>query len=87
MNPTHAWLLLVILSVASTSLASPASSGMVGTWLALPVLVIAWVKARLILRYYLGLAAAPGWSRGFSLVLAIYMLLMMGLAAMGNVAP
>ncbi|MCB1428142.1 MAG: cytochrome C oxidase subunit IV family protein [Nitratireductor sp.] len=88
MNPTRAWLALVALSAASTFLASPVLSlpGMTGAWLALPILLLAWAKARLILREYLGLATAPGWSRGFSLVLGLYMLLMMGLAIMGNLA-
>lgn len=47
---------------------------------ALVILGLAWMKAQVILRTYLGLAQAPSWSRGFALVLGLYMLGMMGLA-------
>ncbi len=46
----------------------------------LPILAIAYGKARIILRDYLGLAKAPGWSRGFALVLGVYILLVVILA-------
>jgi len=78
MNVTRAWLILVALSAASTALAW---SGHTGLPVALPILALAWGKARIILRDYLGLAKAPGWSRGFALVLALYMLALMGLTA------
>jgi hypothetical protein len=41
---------------------------------------LAWIKAQVILRVYLGLQNAPSWGRGFGMVLAIYMIGIMGLA-------
>ncbi len=75
-TPTRAWIVLIALSMGSTLIAISGQSGLVP---ALAILVLAWGKARVILRQYLGLAQAPGWSRGFSLVLAIYMIVAMGL--------
>ena len=81
MNPTIAWMLLVVLSACSTLVAM---SGWIGTAATIALLLLSWVKAQLILRHYLGLARAPGWSRGFATVLAFYMLILMGLAMTGN---
>ena len=77
-TPTRAWIVLIVLSMGSTVIAATGLSGLVP---ALAILALAWGKARVILRQYLGLAQAPGFSRGFSLVLAIYMILAMGLTA------
>lgn len=76
MSPTRAWALLVALSAASTALAA---SGLGGAALALPVFVLSGLKAHVILRDYLGLAAAPGWLRGFDLGLALLILAFAGL--------
>jgi hypothetical protein len=76
MSPTRAWAALVILSAGSTGLAVVEASGVLPV---LAVLALAWVKARIILRHYLGLGLAPAWSRGFGLALALYMILVMGL--------
>lgn len=77
-NPTRAWIFLIALSMGSTLIALSGQSGLLAS---LAILLLAWGKARVILRQYLGLAQAPGWSRGFSLVLAIYMIVAMGLTA------
>lgn len=76
MSPTRAWVLLVALSAASTVLAA---SGLGRAALALPVFVLSGLKAHVILRDYLGLAAAPGWLRGFDLGLALLILAFAGL--------
>jgi hypothetical protein len=74
-----AWGGLVALSLTSTLLSLP------GVWAHWPavsgitILVLAWLKARIILSQYLGLAAAPFWRRGFNFALAVLCLLMMGL--------
>ena len=81
MTPTQAWFALILLSVGSTAIAA---TGVSGLFAALAILALGWGKARVILRQYLGLARAPGWSRGFSLVLALYMLVAMGLTAMAG---
>lgn len=77
MTPTKAWMALILMSAGSTALAH---FGATGALAALAILALAWMKAQVILREYLGLAQAPGWSRGFALVLGLYMLGMMGLA-------
>ncbi len=74
---TKAWVLLLALSAASTVLAA---SGIGGAALVLPVLALSALKAHVILRDYLGLAAAPVWLRGFDLGLALLILAFAGLA-------
>jgi len=66
---TRAWIALLALSAITTTLAvvQPALT------------VLAWLKARVILARYLGLAAAPDWLRGFNLVLALYAILLLAL--------
>lgn len=77
----RAWFLLLALSLGSTVLAAglplpPAlATGL--------LLALAWAKARVILRHFLGLAAAPGWARGFSVVIAGYLALIFALAVAG----
>jgi cytochrome c oxidase subunit IV len=77
MTVTRAWIILVGLSALSTL---AAASGIEGRWLAAAVLVLAGVKARVILNHYLHLAQAPEIARGFSLVLGLVIALMIGLA-------
>jgi hypothetical protein len=74
---TKAWALLLALSAASTALAA---SGIGGAALALSVLALSGLKARVILRDYLRLAAAPGWLMGFDLGLTLLILAFAGLA-------
>ncbi|MCB1418405.1 MAG: hypothetical protein KDJ74_05140 [Notoacmeibacter sp.] len=50
-----------------------------GSIAAIPILMLAWAKARIILGYYLGMAKAPGWDRGLSLLLGLYILFLTGL--------
>lgn len=76
MTLTRAWILLVALSALTTI----AAAGLGGRWLALAVLPLAWAKAQLILNRYLQLSQAPAIARGFALVLALFMALMLGLA-------
>lgn len=81
MSVTQAWLSLIALSLGSTLLALFGASGI---WAALTILALAWIKAQLILRVYLNLQSAPGWGRGFALVLAIYMSVIMVLALLAG---
>lgn len=74
---TKAWAALLALSAASTALAA---SGVTGATLALPVLVLAGLKAHVILKDYLRLATAPGWLKGFDLGLTLLILAFAGLA-------
>ncbi|PYG33344.1 cytochrome C oxidase subunit IV family protein [Pelagimonas varians] len=77
MSVTNAWLTLIALSIGSTILAH---FGAAGIFASLAILTLAWIKAQVILRVYLGLQNAPSWGRGFGMVLAIYMIGIMGLA-------
>lgn len=74
---TKAWGWLVALSAASTVLAA---SGVTGVGLALPVLMLAGLKAHVILRDYLQLVTAPTWLIGFDLGLALLILAFAGLS-------
>lgn len=77
---TKAWLQLLALSAGSTLLAA---SGLGGFWLVAAVLLLAGLKARVILKDYLGLSVAPGWLRGFELGLSLLLLALAGLALAG----
>ncbi|WP_347265916.1 nitric oxide reductase F protein [Paracoccus sp. (in: a-proteobacteria)] len=78
---TRAWLALIGLSAVSTVIALVLprldANGLKAA--SAVILVIAWLKARVILSRYLGLAAVPAIGRGFGLVLALFMLAAIGL--------
>ncbi len=76
---TTGWLALLGLSLCSTAI-SLWSFG--ATWqgpAGAIILILAWLKARVILGRYLGLSAAPFWARGFGIALALYCALLLGL--------
>ena len=77
MTATQAWLALVALSGGSTLIAWWDGTGAL---VAVAILALAWAKAQIVLNVYLGLAQVPGWSRGFAIVLGLFMLAAMGLA-------
>lgn len=83
----RAWLWLVALSLGSTLIATAVSRGALeGRVLQIAgatILALAWAKARVILDRYLGLAAAPFWHRGFSIVLGLYCLGLLALYLIG----
>ncbi|PIP97738.1 MAG: nitric oxide reductase F protein [Rhodobacterales bacterium CG18_big_fil_WC_8_21_14_2_50_71_9] len=70
----RAWALLVALSLATTALTALIGDGAPHPALAGAVLALAGLKASVILRRYLGLAAAPLWRKGFETVLAALLL-------------
>ena len=74
---TKAWFQLVLLSAASvllaTGLADRAGAALAGSL----VLLLAWMKVRVILSRYLGLGQAPAWRSGFDLVLGLFCLLLL----------
>lgn len=76
---TRAWLALIALSGFSALAAAAISNGYDARVAGSIVLLLALIKARIILSYYLGLATAPSWRRGFNLVLAVFMLVALGL--------
>jgi hypothetical protein len=72
----RAWGLLVGLSVAGALITrAPDVTGSAAL-----ILAMAFVKARLILHHYLGLAGAPSWRRGFDMVVAGVCVLLAALA-------
>ena len=67
----HAWLALLLLSYGTLLVASSGTQGSV--WMAGGVLVLAGLKARVILARYLGLAASRFWMRVFDLVIGLFL--------------
>lgn len=75
----RSWGLLLIFSLASTAAALSIEAGLIGPLAGVAILLLAHLKARIILAAYLGLSAAPFWLRGFNLVIGLYMLLLLAL--------
>ncbi|RDD94252.1 hypothetical protein DTW92_17930 [Paracoccus pantotrophus] len=73
------WLWLLALIVATVVVAGV--SGMAATAL---LVVLAWLKARLILGGFLHLDRAPGWLGAFTVPLAIWLAVLWGLYAAGG---
>ncbi|AHB48257.1 nitric oxide reductase F protein [Hyphomicrobium nitrativorans NL23] len=67
----HAWLALLLLSYGTVLIASNGTQG--SAWMAGGVLVLAGLKARVILARYLGLSASRFWMRVFDLVIGIFL--------------
>lgn len=80
----RAWIALALLSLASTAIAQWDTAGAAQAVAGAAILTLANLKARLILSRYLGLASAPYWQRGFNLVIALYMGLLLALYLAGN---
>ncbi len=74
-----AWGGLVALGAATSLLAAVVGPPPIPLVAAAVVLALAWLKARVILRRYLGLAAAPSWRGAFDVAIAAYALLLFGL--------
>lgn len=75
----RAWLALIGLSLGSTLIALWHWPGALAALAGALILTLAWLKARIILARYLGLAAAPFWRRGFDIALAAFCLLLLAL--------
>lgn len=80
---TRTWGILIGLSLASTGLAVLVSRGHAGQAALAAILLLASVKAHLILKIYLGLGRIPRVLRGFDIVLGLTMIGMLGLALAG----
>jgi hypothetical protein len=78
-----AWAALVALSIGTVLTASLGASGDRGMLTAAGVLVLAGVKARVILTRYLGLAGSRFWTHTFDLAIGIFLALAFGLYAFG----
>lgn len=75
----RAWITLIGLSAVSTvvSIWSVPVEWQAAVGAAL--LGVAWLKARVILARYLGLAASPFWARGFGFGLSLLSIILLGL--------
>lgn len=75
----RAWMALMLLSGASTLVAILVTREIASTLAGVTILLLAWMKARVILSRYLGLWQAPSWRAGFDSVIALFCLLLVGL--------
>ncbi|WP_096787661.1 hypothetical protein [Rhodobacter sp. CZR27] len=79
----RAWLLLLLLSAASTAFAELAGAGLLDprglAWGGALLLGVTWLKSRTILGAYLRLDQTPAARRVFSGVLFLYLVLLAGL--------
>lgn len=83
MGLTRTWAVLMGLSGASTGLAALITEGGGGQVAMGAILLLAWIKAHLILKVYLGLHAVPQVLRGFDVALGLVVAVMLGLAVVG----
>jgi|GEM_PF-5352814 len=83
MTLTRTWGVLIGLSLASTLLAAVVSAGQAGQLATGAILLLAWIKAHLILKIYLQLGRIPNLLRGFDTLLGMTMIAMLGLAVAG----
>lgn len=75
--------MLIGLSLASTGLAALVSQGQTGQAALVVILLLAWIKAHLILRDYLNLGRSPVVLRGFDIALGLVLMAMLGLGLAG----
>lgn len=80
----EAWAALVVLSLGTVLIASNDGPGRTGAIAAGCVLVLAGLKARMILARYLGLAGSRFWTRSFDLAIGLFLGLSFALYLFGS---
>jgi hypothetical protein len=80
----EAWVALVVLSVGTALLATADTSSRGATVVAAGVLVLAGLKARVILARYLGLASTRFWTRAFDMAIGLFLALSFALYTFGS---
>lgn len=80
----EAWVALVVLSFGTVLLATAHGTGRGVTFLAAGVLVLAGLKARVILTRYLGLAGSRFWTRAFDMAIGLFLAIAFALHAFGS---
>lgn len=62
---THAWVLLSVITVVSWWLAPGHATGVAtaSTWISVAVIVLGFIKSRMIIRYFMEVRTAPRWLR------------------------
>lgn len=83
----RAWLLLLLLGAGSTLFAVLDLRGVAPAAVGGLILMLSWLKARIILSRYLGLWRAPTWRAGFDWVLGFFCLLLCGLYLVPEFVP
>jgi len=83
MGLNRTWAVLMALSIGSTGLAVAVTRGQGGRVALAAILLVAWFKAHLILKVYLGLERSPRILAGFDIMLTLTMIAMLGLALAG----
>lgn len=83
-NLIEAWVALAALSLGTVLLAATDVSGRGATFAAAGVLVLAGLKARVILIRYLGLAGSRFWTRAFDLAIGLFLVLSFALHTFGS---
>lgn len=84
---SRAWLALIGLSGASAVVATAVTNDVARTGSGAVILLLAFLKARVILSRYLGLSQAPTWRAGFNWVIGIYCLVLLALFLIPAVRP
>lgn len=79
----RAWVSLIALSLVSTGMAHLINNNSYVTYGVILVILVAWMKARIILGTYLELNHAPFWRRGFNVALTAFALAALGLYLIG----
>ena len=76
------WLVLMALSLATMLAGKITSIETVGPAWMLILMAVTWIKANLILRYYLELnAASGGWNKVFNAIISLIIVILFGLYA------
>lgn len=76
---TQAWIALLALSFIATLVSLGVGAGLNRHVAGVSILVLAVLKARVILSRYLGLAAAPRWRAGIFTALSLFALVLLAL--------
>ncbi len=80
----EAWAMLVVVSLGTVLLATAGFAGDSATGVAAGVLVLAGLKARVILTRYLRLARSRFWTRAFDLVIGLFLAIAFALYVFGS---
>ena len=82
------WFLLMALGAATMFAGKVTTITSLGTLWMVVLMAVTWLKAHLILRYFLELnAASGGWNKVFNILVSLILLLLLGLYASSALIP
>ncbi len=87
MSAGRAWIQLMALGAITTGLAQAIDGEQTGVIAGAAILVVAFLKSRIVLKNYLGLALAPSWQGGFDLALGAFVLLALTVYLVPTIMP